>query len=112
MLGSSVSRRHLGSRQQAPSASRLPTSLISGPWRTKAPWNSHGLVDVMRKSIEAGGDVNEAGAEDGYTPLMLACSMTAFPEVVDFLLEQGADVNATASVCSPGSNRLAQSIQP
>ena len=74
---------------------RLPnTSLIAGPWRTSAPWRAHGLVEILRKALEAGADVNEAGAEDGVTPLMLAVN-SQDTGLLQQLLRAGAAVATT-----------------
>jgi ankyrin repeat protein len=53
-----------------------------------ASFNGH--VEIMRRLIDAGADVNLPGA-GGATPLIAACG--PYPEAVRLLLEAGADAN-------------------
>lgn len=60
----------------------------------------HGLVSLTRQLLKSGADVNgRMRGED--TPLMIACT-AGHGEIVDLLLEAGADVNKKSSVSDEG----------
>ena len=71
---------------------------------------SFGNLDRMKKALDAGADVNAAGA-DKTTPIMWA-SERGFPEIVRLLLDRGADINSqnesglTALILAARSNRI------
>ena len=50
-----------------------------------------GRVDIVKVLVGEGADVNKAGKE-GRTPLILASSLVGKEDVVQVLLEAGADV--------------------
>ena len=52
-----------------------------------------GSTELLRKLLDAGADINLRGGKGKYTALQLACNGER-EEVVDFLLENGAEINA------------------
>lgn len=54
------------------------------------------VIDGLKLLIEAGGDINKRGGVNGTTPLHTAVRLNWF-EVVEFLLANGADINAKDS---------------
>jgi ankyrin repeat protein len=82
-----------GANVEAPNADGETTLMLAA--RT-------GSVDVARKLIAAGADVNAREAWREQTALMWAAE-GAYPELVDLLIEHGADVRARAAANDWGS---------
>jgi ankyrin repeat protein len=71
-----------------------------------------GEIDIVKTFIEAGADINAGNADDlGYTPLMEAINDDR-AEMVQFLLDNGADVNATDTIGGTALFRACVSARP
>jgi hypothetical protein len=67
-------------------------------------------IDILHALIDIGIDVNSAN-KAGYTPLMFAAAYNT-PEVVQFLIEQGADISAKAYIHDLNALHIAALFNP
>jgi ankyrin repeat protein len=62
--------------------------------RGRAPMHYIENLQVLKKLIEKGANINEKDKETGWTPLHFAVTRQNMEEIVDYLITNGADVNA------------------
>ncbi len=67
----------------------------------------HSEIDLVKKALESGADVNKKSGEIGYTPLHWAINQ-GDKNIVQILLESGADMHIKCNSCKASSLDFAE----
>ena len=82
-----------GGRQQAPGGAGAQ---FMGGWTALHFASRDGLVNAAKALVESGANINEPGAGDKTSPLVIAIANGHF-DLAKYLIDKGADVNASST---------------